>query len=852
MVESESTIKRSASSSSPEDGLNPPGAKRVKRHYHHHHRLQSPVNPALPEPAIVDDACVDQLLNRSISQYLRTCGFELADPAALDAFRRVTEEYILSVASYVRQSMLSSRRTQPIPHDFDDALRRHSVPYTDLLPHVQPHPNLDPIPTPQPTPPPEEVSFKTLPSFGPQLSGEDDRVRSSYIPKHFPAFPSKHTYRHTAVFTEREQDARKIRERATEDGRHGEEALRKLARAAFKDNQFGSSAREKKPWGRRAETMDSMFEKTVKGLAKRMQRTATVPGAAAPMEIDSGAGLDTEVKPVRSKLALSIELPPIINCEREFWRRVPSSGARRAAEDKQSGVKKEAHDRASRVDSWAHNRLTNDDTRLGDPALRRITRVLYHLQQLAFLQLDGAALATLLLEVLGRNVDVLGEGFGVKDGDEGFGERLLTEVHEERLNELLHSLRELYQERIGRDTLKTRFGVDELDKLVGIFTAPVPSGQSRADTAQEELPLDPEHDPDDELAHDPPGRTTNTHSAGIPVPAYTSHAEPVLEISSTSSAAGKTNLLYYITALAVLPAEINGFKIGGHDSAVVFMDTDGRFNAERLRSVLRGIVKVKCGAQDMSRLDEEMERMAVSCLKHVHVFQPQSSSALLATLQRLDTYLLDLARHASSSRALRLLILDSANAFYWQDKLQDEMTRVEQIGRPAAEIEHDRRQKQSFYLFDMYTDLVRELKRLQRVFSCAVVFTTTAAPQTTPSRRSHGYQPSGPYDLYNPSDAPAFRRPSFRSALPAPWGTFPVLRVVVQRDPVRPFPAAMGLQEAEENAAKRQEILMRGRFSGWVNMWGREDWPRRWLEGVEALDGGMFFFRMGRDGVQFG
>ncbi|PYI26164.1 hypothetical protein BP00DRAFT_440206 [Aspergillus indologenus CBS 114.80] len=836
MVESEPTIKRSASSFSPEDGLNPPDAKRVKRHYHHHHRLQSPVNPSLPEPAIVDDVCVDQLLNRSISQYLRTCGFELADPAALDAFRRVTEEYILSVASYVRQSMLSSRRTQPIPHDFDDALRRHSVPYTDLLPHVQPHPNLDPIPTPQPTPPPEEDSFKALPSFGPQLSVENDRVRSSYIPKHFPAFPSKHTYRHTAVFTEREQDARIIRERATEDGRHGEEALRKLARAAFKDNQFGSSAREKKPWGRRAETMDSMFEKTVKGLAKRMQRTATVPGAAAPMEIDSGAGLDTEVKPVRSKLALSIELPPIINCEREFWRRAPSSGTRRVVEDKQPAVKKEAHDRASRVDSWnlpskqAHNRLTDDDTRLGDPALRRITRVLYHLQQLAFLQIDGAAFATLLLEVLGRDVDVLREGFGVENGDEGGHCLLLTEVHEERLDELLHDLRELCQERIGRNTLKPRFGVDELDNLLGIFTAPVPSGQHRADTAQEELQIAPEHDQF--------GIDANTHSAGIAVPAYTSHADPVLEISSTSSAAGKTNLLYYLTALAILPAKVNGFQIGGHDSAVVFIDTDGRFDAERLRTVLRGIVK-------------ETERTIVSCLEHVHIFQPQSSSALLATLQQLDTYLLDLARHVSSSRALRLLFLDSANAFYWQDRLQDEVTRIEQIGRPAAEIETDRRKKQSFYLFAMYTDLVRELKRLQRVFSCAIVFTTTATPHTTPSRHSHGYQPSGPYELFNPLDAPAFRRPSFRSALPAPWGTFPALRVVVQRDPVRPFPAAMGLQEAEDNAAKRQEVLMRGRFCGWVNMWGREDWPRRWLEGVEALDGGMFFFRMGRDGVQF-
>ncbi|RAL09091.1 TBP-associated factor 8 family protein [Aspergillus homomorphus CBS 101889] len=348
MVSSEPTIKRS--SSSPQVGLDAPDAKRIKRPYHHHHRLQTPVNPALPEPAIVDEACVDQVLNRSIGQYLRTCGFELADPAALDAFRRVTEEYLLSVASYVRQSMLSSRRTQPIPHDFDDALKRHSVSLTDLLPHIPRHPKLEPTPTLQPSPPPEEDSFKTLPSLGPQLSGENDRVRSSHIPKHFPAFPSKHTYRHTPVFTEREQDARRIRERATEDGRHGEEALRKLARAAFKDNQFGSSAREKKPWGRRAETMDSMFEKTFKGLAKRMQRTATAAGSAAPMEIDSGAGLDTEVKPTRSKLALSIELPPIINCEREFWRRVPSSGTRRT-DDKQPATK-ESHNISSRVDSW--------------------------------------------------------------------------------------------------------------------------------------------------------------------------------------------------------------------------------------------------------------------------------------------------------------------------------------------------------------------------------------------------------------------------------------------------------------------------------------------------------------------
>jgi hypothetical protein len=221
----------------------------------------------------------------------------------------------------------------------------------DLLPHVKPNPNLEPVPTLL-SDPPEDDSFKTLPSLGPQLSGDDDRVRSAYIPKHFPEFPSKHTYRHTPVFTEREQDPRRIRERATEDGRHGEEALRKLARAAFKDNQTGSSGRDKKPWGRRTESMDSMFEKTIKGLAKRMQKNSTVPGPAAPMVIDSGAATDSDVKPSRNKVSLNIELPPIINCERDLWRRSAVASDRKA-EDKPHNAKEAANaSNVAKVENW--------------------------------------------------------------------------------------------------------------------------------------------------------------------------------------------------------------------------------------------------------------------------------------------------------------------------------------------------------------------------------------------------------------------------------------------------------------------------------------------------------------------
>jgi hypothetical protein len=90
MLASEPKIKRSSSSLSEQPNIS--DVKRFKRPYHRHHRLQAPVNPALPEPAITDDAYVDHLMNRSIGQTLRESGFDLADPAALESFRNAAEE----------------------------------------------------------------------------------------------------------------------------------------------------------------------------------------------------------------------------------------------------------------------------------------------------------------------------------------------------------------------------------------------------------------------------------------------------------------------------------------------------------------------------------------------------------------------------------------------------------------------------------------------------------------------------------------------------------------------------------------------------------------------------------------
>lgn len=259
---------------------------------------------------------------------------------------------IFRIASIVRQSMISCRRLQPIPQDFELALKRMHLRCDDLIPHVRPSKpsSTEYIPTLLPSPPPEDEeiigTLQSLPFLGPSLSGEGDRVRSAYIPQHFPAYPSKHTYRYTPVFTERERDPRKIRERATEDGRHGEEALRKLARAASKDHQLAAGGRDKKPWGRRMESMDSMFERTVKGLAKKMQKSAEAAMDASAGVIPSAV---SDAAAVRVKSTLNMELGPIVNCERDFWRRTTAATNRNTAD--KAVERKDVAD-LTRLNSW--------------------------------------------------------------------------------------------------------------------------------------------------------------------------------------------------------------------------------------------------------------------------------------------------------------------------------------------------------------------------------------------------------------------------------------------------------------------------------------------------------------------
>lgn len=325
---------------------------------------------------------------------------------------------------------------------------------------------------------------------------------------------------------------------------------------------------------------------------------------------------------------------------------------------------------------------------------------------------------------------------------------------------------------------------------------------------------------------------------------------PVVEISSSLSGAGKTQLLYYLVARAILPRRFGDISIEGQDAAVVFIDTDDRFDAGRLRTIARDIVQMAPQVSD-PEVDQEVSRksqvdidsMLLSALNHVHVFRPESSSALLATLESLDKYLYDISRHYSASRPLNMIAIDSVTAFIWLDRLRDEIARTEEIGRSQAEIERDRQLKQSFHVSDIYSELVKQLKRLQNRFGSTVVFTSTI-PDTRPSKAKaeHG-GPPGPFDQ------PSSRTPALRPALPAPWGTYAILRLVVQRDTVRTFPVSMSAHDARKEASMRQSVVQQGKFSAWVNAWGREEWPRLVLDTI-SYTGGSFAFYVKESGVE--
>ena len=232
-----------------------------------------------------------------------------------------------NLLAHVRISMNSSRRTSTVAHDWVHALTQTGLRGSAVLEQhfdignippalVQPH--FEP-PVASEAPPPNTESL-----LGPALSGKADKDTRAYIPKHFPAFPSKHTYKATPVFTDRENDPRKIREKATEEGVLAEQSLRKLMAAQKAGIQKQNAGKRKR--SKRMKMSDQLWQEAMTDLlAEEVEREKEEEQRQARMDEDDMDEWEQPLEPrIRQPVAdrnLSLEEGVHINYEQRFWRK---------------------------------------------------------------------------------------------------------------------------------------------------------------------------------------------------------------------------------------------------------------------------------------------------------------------------------------------------------------------------------------------------------------------------------------------------------------------------------------------------------------------------------------------------
>jgi transcription initiation factor TFIID subunit 8 len=182
---------------------------------------------------------------------------------------------MLKFSRIVARSMQASRRTQPLPQDFAQALAQLDLRSSELeadlsLAIPAEATQLPLLPSSAPAVPTQYVSANAFDDRESRTT--TDKFARTYVPKHFPSFPSEHTFHATPVFTLREVDARKVREQATHDGMEAEKALRKLMAAS---KAAVSSRRQVVGGDAQRQKREEIWRETMEAVQAEDERTRT-------------------------------------------------------------------------------------------------------------------------------------------------------------------------------------------------------------------------------------------------------------------------------------------------------------------------------------------------------------------------------------------------------------------------------------------------------------------------------------------------------------------------------------------------------------------------------------------------
>ena len=241
------------------------------------------------------------------------------------------------------------------------------------------------------------------------------------------------------------------------------------------------------------------------------------------------------------------------------------------------------------------------------------------------------------------------------------------------------------------------------------------------------------------------------------------------------------------------------------------LDTDASFSISRLAEQAQHLLR-KQSSSTLHPDNEHVDDILLPALEHVHIFRPQSLASTTATLRSLPDYLFNASRHHSLDRQVAFIALDSASAFYWQDKADTE-------DAPLLTVTTAGMKQQGGSTG--YTALSAALKSACATFSCPAIFTSWHL----------GIVPA-------PQHASQHRVRSLRPNLPVPFSQLPTLRLITQRVPVKKFPAGTSAEEALREAPDRQKAVEEGSFVCVVNEWGVDE---RTLQRLQRVGSGFGF-----------
>jgi transcription initiation factor TFIID subunit 8 len=232
----------------------------------------------------------------------------------------------------VRKSMVSGRRTETIPHDWIYALAANGLVGSSML---EPHLDTGEIPPSllQPSFAPPEPAEPPPPNLdallGPELSGKAEKESRAYIPKHFPPFPSQHTYKSTPVYAKRENDPRRIREKAAEEGIGAEKSLRKLMIGKKKglQNRKGGKRKVSARMKQSDALLQQAMEDSVKDDEVRAERMKRHQASRSRANLGDGWE-EAEVAPLQARTERRVNLDEgvHVNYEQKFYRKSARGG----------------------------------------------------------------------------------------------------------------------------------------------------------------------------------------------------------------------------------------------------------------------------------------------------------------------------------------------------------------------------------------------------------------------------------------------------------------------------------------------------------------------------------------------